>query len=97
MKADKAAFYKLYASPMMSLFYKFKYRQCDVIERMFGAVEGGAVNRHPLDKLANNFETVVSLVCAIRNLQHHFIRCLGRTSGDHGGRITGIANSSSTD
>lgn len=54
------------------LFDRPKYRQRNIIERMFGWLKENRRIVKRFDKLANSYAAVVSLACAMRCLRHYF-------------------------
>ena len=54
------------------LFDRPKYRQRNIIERMFGWLKENRRNVTRFDKLAKNYAAMVSLACAMRCLRQYF-------------------------
>ena len=54
------------------LFDKPKYRQRNIIERMFGWLKENRRIGTRYDKLAKSFAAMVSLACTMRCLRHYF-------------------------
>ena len=54
------------------LFDRPKYRQCNIIERMFGWLKENRRIVTRFDKLAKSYAEMVSLACAMRCLRHYF-------------------------
>lgn len=54
------------------LFDRAKYRQRNVIERMFGWLKENRRIVTRFDKLAKSFEAMVSLACAMRCVRQYF-------------------------
>jgi transposase len=54
------------------LFDRPKYRQRNIIERMFGWLKENRRIITRFDKLAKNFGAMVSLACAMRNSRQYF-------------------------
>jgi transposase len=54
------------------LFDRPKYRQRNIIERMFGWLKENRRIGTRYDKLAKSFGAMVSLACAMRGLRHLF-------------------------
>ncbi|EIM18839.1 putative ISPst8-like transposase [Pseudomonas chlororaphis O6] len=54
------------------LFDRPKYRQRNIIERMFGWLKENRRIVTRFDKVAKNFAAMVSLACAMRCLRHYF-------------------------
>lgn len=68
------------------LFDRPKYRQRNVIERMFGWLKENRRLVTRFDKLAKSYAAMVSLACAMRRLRHElFHERIHRASADHGG------------
>jgi transposase len=54
------------------LFDRPKYRQRNIIERMFGCLRENRRIVARFDKLEKSFAAMVSLACAMRCLRHYF-------------------------
>ncbi|MFV1943120.1 transposase, partial [Pseudomonas luteola] len=54
------------------LFDRPKYKQRNVIERMFGWLKERRRLATRYDKLARSFEAMVTLACALRCMRHYF-------------------------